>query len=288
MKRFLTLIFALLLTVCFASCGGQSAGAKDLDNIKEAGVIRIGMECNYKPFNWTQNTSDNGAVKIVKPDTGKYAYGYDVMIAKKIAEALGVKLEIYMCDFDGLITSLNTNVIDAVIAGMSPTEERKKAIDFSSPYYSSNLVIVTKKNSALKDCKNLNDLNKKEYKIAAQIGTFHLKALKTQLSGCTYFQVDTFATLQAQLANNVIDGYVAELPTALTYCSISDEYTYVPLVNNTTGFKATDADVAIAIGLRKGSTALAKINECLNGILQDQRDQMMSEAIRLQSEGLDL
>ena len=93
MKRFLTLIFALLLTVCFASCGGQSAGAKDLDNIKEAGVIRIGMECNYKPFNWTQNTSDNGAVKIVKPDTGKYAYGYDVMIAKKIAEALGVKLD---------------------------------------------------------------------------------------------------------------------------------------------------------------------------------------------------
>ena len=105
------------------------------------GVFRVGMEVNYAPFNWTQVTEENGAYEVVN-SPGEFANGYDVEMAKRIADGLGLKLEIVKIEWDGLIPALQSGKIDAIIAGMSPTEERKKEIDFSSNYYTSDLVIV--------------------------------------------------------------------------------------------------------------------------------------------------
>ncbi len=107
------------------------------------GTLRVSMECAYDPFNWTQLTDVNGAVAIEGQDG--YANGFDVQIAKYIAAELGMKLEIVANDWDSLIPAVQSGNVDAIIAGMSPTEERAKSVDFTDCYYSSNLVLITKK-----------------------------------------------------------------------------------------------------------------------------------------------
>ncbi len=110
------------------------------------GVIKIAMECAYAPFNWSQTTDANGAVRIANSTAGLYANGYDVQIAKYIAAELGYELEIYEAKWEALITGVNAGTFDAIIAGMSPTAEREEEVDFTHCYYNSNLVIIYKKN----------------------------------------------------------------------------------------------------------------------------------------------
>ncbi len=112
------------------------------------GTLRVGMECAYAPFNWTDMSEPTiGAVPISSQGSeGMYANGYDVQIAQYIANKLGMKLEIYAITWDGLLPALQSGTVDAIIAGMSPTAEREAEIDFTNVYYSSNLVVIYKKN----------------------------------------------------------------------------------------------------------------------------------------------
>ena len=111
------------------------------------GVLRVGMECAYAPFNWTDMSEPSiGAVAISSQGSeGMYANGYDVQIAQYIANKLGMKLEVYAITWDGLLPALQSGTVDAIIAGMSPTAEREEEIDFTDVYYSSNLVVIYKK-----------------------------------------------------------------------------------------------------------------------------------------------
>lgn len=108
------------------------------------GTLKIAMECAYTPFNWTQTDDSNGAVPIAEKDN-MYANGYDVQIAKYIAAELGMSLEIYSYEWDSLIPAVQSGAVDGIIAGMSPTEEREKEVDFTDCYYNSNLVVIIKK-----------------------------------------------------------------------------------------------------------------------------------------------
>ena len=122
------------------------------------GTLKVAMEGAYDPFNWTQRNADNDAVPISgSGNEGLYANGYDVMIAQKIADANGWTLEIVSSAWDSLCPAVQsdsmdanigvqTGTYDAIIAGMSPTAERAAEVDFSDIYYSSNLVIIYRKN----------------------------------------------------------------------------------------------------------------------------------------------
>ena len=116
------------------------------------------MECDYAPFNWTQTDTKNGAVPISNDSTG-YANGYDVQMAVKIADALGMNLEIVKTQWDGLIPAITSDTLDLIIAGMSPTDERKQVIDFSDYYYQSDLVIVVKKDGPYANATSLSDFS---------------------------------------------------------------------------------------------------------------------------------
>lgn len=183
------------------------------------GVFKVGMECAYDPFNWTQNDDSNGAVPI-SGSLNKYANGYDVQIAAQVAAHLGMKLEIYQYEWEGLLPAVTSGVITAIVAGMSPTEERKQEIDFSSNYYQSNLVIISRKGNKILEYKSLSELDQEGVKIAAQPGTFHLDALKAQTSKLTVVEnLNDFVAMRIALEAGTIDGYVAEEPTALTFCA---------------------------------------------------------------------
>ena len=111
------------------------------------GTLRVGMECAYEPYNWTDMDGTSlGAVPISgEGKEGLYANGYDVQIAQYIANRLGMKLEIYSIEWDSLLPALESGAIDAIAAGMSPTAERSQQIDFTDTYYESNLVVIIRK-----------------------------------------------------------------------------------------------------------------------------------------------
>ena len=113
------------------------------------GTLKVAMECAYEPYNWTETSSDAatlGAVPISgEGKEGQYANGYDVQIAQYVANKLGMKLEVYSYEWDSLIPALNSGAVDAIVAGMSPTAERREKIDFTDAYYESNLVVIYKK-----------------------------------------------------------------------------------------------------------------------------------------------
>lgn len=276
MKKVITTIVSVMLVslllvgavFCFTGC----------QNKKDDSKLYVGMECGYAPFNYTQTDASNGAVKISNADG--YANGYDVMIAKKIAEALGKELVIVKYKFEALIPAVNAKSLDMIIAGMSPTAERKEAIDFSDAYYTSQLVIVVRKDGAFAKATKLADYFNGA-KIAAQIGTFHNDALQAQASEYGILPqtpMDTFPALINALKTKAIDGYVAEEPGAKADCAANDELTYISLKNNDTGFSASPADVQIAIGLIKNSSIKDQINAALKKISAEERVKMMGDA----------
>ena len=269
MKKIIAIVMVLALAFCFAGCGENGGN-------EESNTLKVGMECAYAPFNWTQTDDSDGAVKISNAEG--YANGYDVQIAKKIADELGVTLEVYAYEWEALVPAVDSGKLDCVIAGMSPTDERKEVVDFSSNYYISNLVIITKKDSSFAAAKTLADFA--GAKIAAQDGTFHADAMN-QIENVNGTVMKDFTMLYTAVTAGTIDGYIAEEPTALQVCGSNKQLTYVPLVNNDTGFKCSEGDTAIAVGLKKGSELNEKISAAIDAITDGERSDLMKKMVEL-------
>lgn len=282
MKKALSLVLgmALMGTALLTGCSSSkdtNASATSTDVVaetasSEGGTFKVGLECGYAPFNWTQMDDSNGAVPI---DGGsEYAGGYDVEIAKKIAEGLGKELVVVKTEWDGLVPALVSGKIDAIIAGMSPTEERKQTIDFSENYYKSDLVMVVKKGGAYEKATKLSDFS--GAKITGQLNTFHYTVID-QIEGVQkQVAMESFPTMRVALESGVIDGYVSERPEGISATSANDKFAMVAFED---GFKTSDDDTAIAVGLQKDSVLTAQINEILSSISEEERTTIMDAAI---------
>lgn len=270
MRKFISVLLAAAVTLSLGACG-----SKQDDSATSEDVLHVGMECNYAPYNWSQADDSNGAVPIQNV-ANMYTNGYDVQVAQKIADAMGKKLEIESYEWDSLIPGVQSGKLDMIIAGMSPTAERREKIDFSNNYYTSNLVIVTKQGN-LSDVKTIADLKGK--KIAAQSGTFHLTAL-TEQTEAEVSELADFSTMFIALGAGTIEGYVAEEPTAMAVCA-DPNYTYIPLKNNDTGFSVDDDEVSIAVGVKKGSELTEQINSALADLNADAQKDLMQQMVNI-------
>lgn len=271
MRRILLVALALMGAVLLSACSKASTGEK----VEEENVFRVGLEAGYPPFNWTQMDDSNGAVKIEA--SSEYARGYDVEIAKRIAEGLGKELVIVKTEWDGLLPALESNKIDAIIAGMSPTAERAKAIDFTDIYYKSDLVIVVKKGGPYENATSLKDF--KGAKITAQLNTFHYEVIDQIEGVIKEIAMDNFPAMRVALESGIIDGYVSERPEAISATAANENFAFVELED---GFDTSDDDTAIAVGLKKGSSLREKINEILAQITEEERQSIMDSAIKNQ------
>ena len=260
-KRIAVILVLAMAALMLAGC------AKKDDN-----KFRVGMECAYAPFNWTQSDTSNGAVAI--DGSADYAGGYDVEIAKKIAEGLGKELVIVKTDWDGLVPALQSGKIDAIIAGMSPIAERKETIDFTDNYYKSDLVMVVKKGGAYENATSIQDFS--GAKVTAQLNTFHYSVID-QINGVEKQPaMDIFSAMRVALESGVIDGYVSERPEGISASAANDNFA---MVQFTDGFETSSDDTAVAVGIQKGSKLTAKINEILAGISEEDRISIMDTAI---------
>lgn len=271
-KLLMMMVLMVSAILLLAGCGtsDKSASGSSDDN-----TFRVGLEAGYAPFNWTQNNDSNGAVKI--KGSSEYASGYDVEIAKKVAEGLGKELVIVKTEWDGLVPALVSGKIDAIIAGMSPTAERKETVDFSDSYYKSNLVMVVKKGSKYEKAASIQDF--KGAKVTAQLNTFHYSVID-QIEGVEKkTAMDNFPAMRVALESGVIDGYVSERPEAVSASTANDKFAMVEFKE---GFKTSEEDTSIAVGLQKDSDLTEKINKILADIPEEERTSLMDNAIKNQ------
>lgn len=272
MKRLLYKIKISVIFLCvMIFCAGCS-----VKNSSEQNKLKVGMECSYAPFNWIQPNDDNGAVKI---SGGWYACGYDVYMAKLIAEKMGKELEIVKIDWDGLLPALTSGKIDAIIAGMSATPERRKTIDFTDNYYTSNIVVVLKKDSPYVKARSLDDL--RGAMITGQLSTVHYDFID-QIPGVEKkTAMEDFSSMVSAVNAGKVDGYVSERPAAMTAVYTNPALTYIEF-DEDKGFKFSQDEVAIAIGVKKGNKLKEQINQVLSTIDEQTKTDLMNKAVENQ------
>ena len=265
MKKKLTLLMLLFLAIAMTGL-----------SVKADNYLRIGMEAAYAPFNWTQNDDSNGAVPI--EGTNQYANGYDVQIAKKIAEAMGKEPLVVKTSWTGLIPALTSGKIDMIAAGMSPTEERKLEIAFSNAYYTSEPVLVVSRDGDFAKAKSLEDFA--GAKITAQQGVWHVNLLPQLVGADPQTPMGDFSQMRQALASGIIDAYVSERPEALTAEGANSKFL---MVTPDPGFEVAESDAAIAVGLRKDDIeTLVQVNAVLDTISEEDRVALMDKMIEIQ------
>lgn len=236
------------------------------------------MECAYAPYNWTQDDDSNGAVKI--NDSDKYANGFDVQMAKKIADSMGYKLEIVKTEWGGLITAVQSGKINAVIAGMSITADRLKTVDFSDPYYYADIVMLTRNDSQYASAASIADFS--GAKITSQLGTVWYTVL-SQIDGANILpEMKTVPALLVALESGKIDACAVDLPTGMAAVYSNPDIKMLKFEGDA-GFTVSEEDTNLGIAVKKGNTTiLSGINTALAKISDDDRAELMKTAIAQQ------
>ena len=246
----------------------------------EDGVLTVGMECAYAPYNWTQADDSNGAVPIVN-NPGSYANGYDVMVAKKICETYGWELEIMAIEWDGLTPALNAGTIDAVIAGQSMTEARLAEVDMAGPYFYASIVCVTKADSAQAAATGISNLTGT---CTAQTGTIWYDSCLPQIPGADIqTQAETAPAMIMAVESGTVDFICTDMPTAMGACATYPDLTILDFSGSEDDFQVDEGEINIGISVAKGNTALKDaMDGVLSGMTADDFNAVMDEAISVQ------
>lgn len=202
-------------------------------------------------------------------------------LAQNIAQTMGLELEIHKIEWDGLVPALQSGKIDAIIAGMSPTAERKEEIDFTDTYYTSDLVIVVREDSEYANASSLEDFSGST--LTGQINTFHYEVLDQVPNINKETALADFPTMISSTLSGKVDGYISERPGAMAAVAANDSLTYVTFVEGQ-GFQVNEEDTSIAIGLRKGSNLTEPMNDALAAIPEEQRQDAMEEMVAIQTD----
>ena len=296
----LTAAMALSLTACGGSAAQPSSSAPAdtsapaatnsgavSGGVGEDGVFTVGMECAYAPYNWLQMDDSNGAVPLA--DGSGYANGYDVMIAKKIAEANGWELQIVSSAWDSLTPAVQAGTMDANIAGQSMTAERMQEVDMAGPYYYATIVVLTTKDSPYANATSIADLAGGT--CTSQSGTIWYDSCLPQIENANLLApADSAPAMIMQLQTGAVDYVCTDMPTALAAVAKDDNLVIL-------NFSGTDGDfqfaseeelaenVNIGISVKQGNTELADaINSVLSTMTEDDFNALMDQAIAIQPE----
>ena len=301
LKNTIALTMAAVLAAGLTACGGSAdtaaastAESTAADSTAEAAdatadapdgdgdptTLTVAMECAYAPYNWTQSDDSNGAVEI--RGSSDYAYGYDVMMAKKIGEALGQKVQIVKLDWDSLIPAVMSGDVDCVIAGQSITAERAAQVDFSDPYYYASIITLTKKDSAYANAASVADLAGAT--ATSQLGTIWYDTCLPQIENANILPAqETAPAMLVALNSGACDIVVTDRPTGQAALVAYPDFTLLDFGGGDGDFQVSDEDINIGISMKKGNTALKDaINEVLATMTTDDYNTLMDEAISVQ------
>ena len=274
LKKILGLTLAAMMTISLVGCssggdkGDKTEVADKLQQIKDAGVLKIGTSAEYSPYEFHKVV--DGEDKIV---------GFDDFMVQEMAKDMGVKVEYTDMDFDGLLGALQADKVDIVLAGMTPDETRKKSVDFSEIYYTnSNVCIVSKgKEDSIK---NSDDL--KKLKVGVQKGTTQADYVTGDLGITDATQLKKMPDLMLELQNGKIDVIVTG--KAVAEINVKN-YKNIAIGNSTVGdevaetaaaaIKKSDDKVDNTAFLKSVNDTIARLDK------EGKTDEYMQQALEL-------
>ncbi len=263
------------------SSGSTDDAADETSDTAGTGVLgdgetlRVGMEAAYAPYNWQVSEESEYTIPIENVD-GAYADGYDVQVAKIIADGLGMDPVAVKLDFSSLIDSLNNGQIDIVCAGMSVTPERADSADFSDSYIDDDIVLITTEDSAYASATTFAELEGAS--IMGQAATMFDDVID---------QIADVADINHMTPGETVPAVVESLASGtsdiITYSELSvpsllEAYPDFVELDMTDAFDGSEMpdNAAIAQGQED---ILEQINEIIAGISQDERQEMWNECM---------
>lgn len=286
LKRLISgVLCATMVMGMLTGCGSSEDKSTKTQNYSEKKVLRVGMECAYAPFNWTQESEElaNGDKAVPIYGTNLYCYGYDVMMAKKIAEKLGWELEIHKVEWDSIGISMDAGDYDCIIAGMSWSEEREAAYDFTSEYYFRDLCLTVKKGGKFDGLTKLSDFKGKNISVTTQLGTAYIDLIPQIPDSTNAAFYETTSEAFMAVSNDVADAALIDKPTAESALLTNSDLSILDIEDLNSG-----DSVNVCIAVRSGDSELQGL---IQGVLddlewnktnKDKMDEMMSLAVKLQ------
>ena len=250
------LVLAMAMTMSMLVACGNDAGAEtDASNTTngeaadagatQGGTLTFGTNAEFPPFEFV---TSNGVIDQYD--------GIDMAIAKQIADENGMTAAIENMEFDSLLIALQNGQIDAVIAGMTVTEERLEAVDFSTPYYTATQVMIVKEDSDIASAADMAD--KKICVVQGYTGQICVEEMGYPFEA---FKKGTEAVME--LVNGKCDVVVIDSATAQKYVSDNEG---LKIVEDPSAFESEE----YAIAVQKGNTELLNmINKAIEAKLAD-------------------
>lgn len=249
MKKFVSLLLALLMIASLAACGKK---ANDNNNSNDSKTLIMGTSADYAPFEF-----------MYKGEDGTMQYGgIDVSVGQYIAESMGKELKVENMSFDYLLPSLVKGDFDIVIAAMEADGDRLKSADFSDPYYTDLPPAILVKASDAASYKTLADFSGKS--VAAQTGTTKLDIVNEQLTGANAVPLALVTDMVNELVNGKVDAILVDGAVAKQYAETNKDLVIADASSELGA--AQPYCVAVAKGDPKGllpaiNAAIAKMNE---------------------------
>jgi len=262
-------------------------GCKEKKTASSKPVLKVGMECAYAPFNWTQtsNKTPDGteAVPIFKEKY--YAYGYDVAVAKMLADYLGMELEVHKSEWSSIGISMDVGDYDCIIAGMGKTAERELAYSFTTPYYYRDNCIVVKADGPYAGVKGLSEMAGSGVRLTTQLGTGWIPLLDQIPGAVKSGNFETTSECFMAVSNDVADVAIVDLPTAQSALMTNKGLKIIQLDKSDT-FVGDGPMVNVCIATRKNDTALRdKLQKAMDELGWNDKakmDALMEKAITQQ------
>lgn len=199
MKMMRTMTIAAVICACLGVFLGQATAAdtSTWDKIIKTGKITVGNSPDYPPF---ETLDDNGK-----------RVGFDIDLLNAMCAQLGIEAEFVTMDFGAIVTATQSGQVNIGMSGFSITEERRKMVNFSNPYYISGQAVVTAPKTGIK---SVDDLKGK--RVAVGLGTTGQEEAE-KIEGITIQYPEDYTVAFVMLKNGGSDAVICDLPVAEAY-----------------------------------------------------------------------